>query len=58
MIDRFERNIELQGELTDEQRASLLTIAEKCPVHRTLLNDKQIVTTLVDPAASAGRLGA
>jgi len=58
MIDRFACNIELKGELTDEQRASLLTIAEKCPVHRTLLNDKQIVTALVDPAESAGPLGA
>jgi len=46
MIDHFERVITLEGSLSDEQRAVLVEIAEKCPVHRTLLNDKQIVTTL------------
>ena len=46
VIDRFDRVIELSGELTDDQRNQLLAIAEKCPVHRTLLNDKRIVTTL------------
>jgi putative redox protein len=45
-IDRFGRIIELDGDLTDDQRASLLAIAEKCPVHRTLLNEKKILTTL------------
>src|SRR2546427_275719 len=36
MIDRIERDIELAGALTDEQRARLLEIAGRCPVHRTL----------------------
>jgi len=35
-VDRITREITLQGDLTEEQRQSLLTIAEKCPVHRTL----------------------
>jgi putative redox protein len=33
---RFHRTIELEGALDDEQRARLLEIANKCPVHRTL----------------------
>jgi len=47
MIDRFERVIDIIGDrLTDEQRQRLLEIANRCPVHRTLLNEIQIVTTL------------
>jgi len=45
MVDHIERNIEIRGdELTDEQRAALMEIADKCPVHRTLLNEIRIVT--------------
>lgn len=47
-IDRIERDIEIVGDaLTDEQRARLLEIADRCPVHRTLENEKEIVTRLV-----------
>ncbi len=35
-IERIERFISLTGPLTEEQRARLLEIAEKCPVHKTL----------------------
>jgi len=35
-IDLVDREIELVGDLTDEQRERLLEIAERCPVHRTL----------------------
>jgi len=35
-IERIDRFISLTGPLTDEQRARLLEIAEKCPVHKTL----------------------
>jgi uncharacterized OsmC-like protein len=34
--DTIERIIELSGALDDEQRARLIEIAERCPVHRTL----------------------
>ena len=37
-IDVIDRSITLRGELTDEQRAKLMEIADKCPVHRTLEN--------------------
>ncbi len=42
----IERRIELDGQLTDEQRSKLLEIADKCPVHRTLEGEVQVVTTL------------
>jgi uncharacterized OsmC-like protein len=43
-IDRIEREISLVGELDDAQRERLLEIADKCPVHRTLNREMQIVT--------------
>jgi putative redox protein len=46
-IERIERAIELDGALDDAQRAKLLEIAEKCPVHRTLTSATEIVTELV-----------
>ena len=39
-----ERDIKLHGDLTDEQRARLMEIADKCPVHRTLSGTLQIRT--------------
>lgn len=45
-IDYFSRTIELEGELDEEQRRKLLEIANKCPVHRTLLNPIKILTEL------------
>ena len=47
-IDRIERTITLDGELSLEQRASLLAIAEKCPVHRTLHAEVSVVSRLVE----------
>ena len=45
-IDHIERVIELAGALDDAQRAKLLEIANKCPVHRTLHAEVHIPTTL------------
>ncbi|HUF08482.1 MAG TPA: alpha/beta fold hydrolase [Rhodothermales bacterium] len=45
LIDRVEREIEIYGDLDDEQRARLIEIADRCPVHRTLKGDISIVTT-------------
>lgn len=45
-IDFFERELELQGELSDEQRQRLLEIAEKCPVHKTLHSEVEIRSKL------------
>jgi len=37
-IDRIDRYIEIEGNLTEAQRQRMLEIADKCPVHRTLHN--------------------
>ncbi len=47
MVDEIQRDISLSGNLTDEQRARLLEIANKCPVHRTLTSEIKIRTRLV-----------
>jgi len=44
MLDRIERAIVLEGDLTAEQRARLIEIADKCPVHRTLQSEIDIRT--------------
>jgi uncharacterized OsmC-like protein/alpha-beta hydrolase superfamily lysophospholipase len=43
-IDRIEREITLEGDLTPEQRAKLMEIADKCPVHRTLHSEIDVRT--------------
>jgi uncharacterized OsmC-like protein len=47
MLDRIERDIELIGAVTAEQRAKLLEISNKCPVHRTLTSEIDILTRLL-----------
>ncbi|HZA38749.1 MAG TPA: OsmC family protein [Candidatus Baltobacteraceae bacterium] len=42
MLDRIDTEIELTGSLTGEQRAKLMEIAAKCPVHRTLKSEINI----------------
>ena len=49
-IDSFKRVIHLCGELEPDQRAKLLEIADKCPVHRTLERTSHIQTELADMA--------
>lgn len=43
-LDRIERKLDFTGDLTDEQRARLVEIANKCPVHRTLTSEIDIRT--------------
>ncbi|MEZ5823728.1 MAG: alpha/beta fold hydrolase [Geminicoccaceae bacterium] len=43
-VDRFRRSIRILGDLDDEQRARLMEIAYKCPVHRTLEGEIRIET--------------
>jgi uncharacterized OsmC-like protein len=45
-LDRIEREITLGGDLDDTQRARLLEIADKCPVHRTLVSEIDIRSRL------------
>lgn len=42
--DRITRRIRIEGDLDAEQRARLIEIAEKCPVHRTLKSIPRIET--------------
>jgi putative redox protein len=46
MLDHIEREIELIGLLNAEQKAQLLQVADKCPVHRTLTSKILIDTRL------------
>ncbi len=52
-IDSFHRAITLTGDLDADQRAKLLEIADKCPVHRTLESNSKITTALVEGAEVA-----
>ncbi|MFA3917800.1 bifunctional alpha/beta hydrolase/OsmC family protein [Ruegeria hyattellae] len=46
-VDEFRRRIRLLGPLDADQRAKLLEIADKCPVHRTLEGSSHVVTELI-----------
>jgi putative redox protein len=50
-LDRIEREITLEGALDDTQRARLLEIAAKCPVHRTLVSEIDIRSRLTSAPA-------
>ncbi|MFT5367771.1 MAG: putative OsmC-like protein/alpha/beta superfamily hydrolase [Candidatus Latescibacterota bacterium] len=45
-IDHITREINLTGSLDEEQRARLLEIADRCPVHRSLHNEVVVKTDL------------
>ena len=47
-VDRIERVITLEGDLTPEQRQRMLEIANKCPMYRTLTSNIQIESTIAD----------
>ena len=41
-IDEFQRSISFEGDLTKEQKARMLEIADRCPVHKTLHREVKI----------------
>jgi putative redox protein len=47
MIDVIDEKLELQGNLSEEQRERLFEISSRCPVHRTLRNEIKIRSELV-----------
>ncbi|WP_084419553.1 bifunctional alpha/beta hydrolase/OsmC family protein [Henriciella litoralis] len=49
-VDIFSREIDLDGQLSSEQRSRLIEIADKCPVHRTL-ESQSVIRTTMKPAA-------
>ena len=46
IMDKFERVITLDGDLSSEQRQALLGIAERCPVSKTIRQASEIVSVL------------
>lgn len=46
-IDTFNREIKLTGDLDEKQIARILQIADKCPVHKTLHSETQVITKLI-----------
>jgi putative redox protein len=55
MVDRIEVGVSFTGDLSEEQQRKLLEIAEKCPVHRTLVSRAQIDTRLIVASSSSPR---
>jgi uncharacterized OsmC-like protein/alpha-beta hydrolase superfamily lysophospholipase len=51
-LDQIERELQFDGELTDEQRARLMDIAERCPVHRTL--ESEVLVSTVERVPDSG----
>jgi putative redox protein len=49
-VERITRRLLLRGPLSEQQRADLQRIADRCPVHRTLEGQPVIVTQLVRDA--------
>lgn len=48
--DYFTKTVHIHGDaLSDEQRARLIEVAGKCPVHRTLMGTPVIATIAGDP---------
>lgn len=47
-IDYIDREIQLRGPLSDEQKLRLLDIADRCPVHKTLQSQVIVKSTLAD----------
>jgi putative redox protein len=45
-VDRIHVEVDVTGPLDEQQRARLLDIAHKCPVHRTLQNEIDMPTRL------------
>jgi putative redox protein len=48
LIDVFDREVSIVGDLTHQQRQRMLEIADRCPVHKTLHNEIKVRTVLKD----------
>lgn len=47
-IDTFTKTIKIEGDLTREQKERLMEIADRCPVHRTLISSVQIISSQIE----------
>jgi putative redox protein len=57
-LDRIQWSLQFHGELSAEQRARLLEIAQMCPVHRTLRSEIHIPEPELVEDAGGGVSGA
>ena len=46
-VELIKRDISIRGDLSEEQTSRLLEIAQRCPVHKTLLSAPKIVDSIV-----------
>ena len=51
--DRFTRTVVLEGPLSDEQRARILEIADRCPVDLSLIRGSDVQTELLSASQAA-----
>lgn len=51
--DRFTRTVVLEGPLSDEERAKILAIADRCPVDLTLIRGSDVQTELLSAGQDA-----
>lgn len=47
-LDRIERQISLEGDLSEKERERMLEIADKCPVHKTLHAGVTVTSRLIE----------
>ena len=45
-IDIIEKEVIVEGDVTDEQLDRILDISQKCPVHRTLMSDIKLESSI------------
>lgn len=50
---QLERTVGIEGDIGDADRAKLLEIANKCPIHRILEGNIEVRTALAEPGVSA-----
>lgn len=50
---QLSRTVDIEGDVTDADRAKLLEIAGKCPIHRILEGDIEVTTALAEPGVAA-----
>jgi uncharacterized OsmC-like protein len=53
-LDQIDAEISIIGDFSEDQRQRLMEIADRCPVHRTLVSEIQIRTTLTVAGAAIG----
>ena len=52
MVDQIDVGVTLTGNLTEDQRNKLMEIADKCPIHRTLVSGIKIQTSAIESSPS------